>query len=62
MHYMALQALHGTSDNSSILASKCLECRELFVATDDLRAFRIKRPHGWIAERKNGYATLLQIE
>jgi hypothetical protein len=32
------QALYGTLDNSSILASQCLECFQMFVATDDLRA------------------------
>ncbi len=55
MHYMALQhpqALYGTLDNSSILASQCLECFQMFVAMMTWGLpFRIKRSHGWIAEK-----------
>jgi hypothetical protein len=48
MHYMALQALRGTSDNSSILAYQCLECCETFVATDDLRAPIQNQQTSWL--------------
>ncbi len=46
------QALYGTLDNSSILASQCLECFQTFVATDDLRApIQNQEIPWWIAEK-----------
>jgi hypothetical protein len=66
MHYMELQypqALYGTLDNSSILASQCLECFQMFVATDDLRAPIENQEFPWLDSwKKFGYATLIQIE